>query len=194
MMKKIEIGGMIILLLVVAAFTQTPAFFRPGQETVTAAMIGLIGVLAVTALVRTIGKVTRYGWLMGLGTALLILGAYVFFMDAGFFGIAATLPLSFWHRVTLYTLPAICVEGGLLTLLTVFLEKAARVPPRERTLVLVMFPLYAVAIIATNFLAVGGIVPVEIHVEFSRIVIIAMVVVISGAYFTVRSRGPQALS
>ncbi len=180
LLKSIELLGICVLILVVLALVSTPYFFTSQTLSMTIAtsiMAIAISILSLTSLIRLVGY-THYRWLVVLGSILIIIGGIVFLFLPEFFWKAVSIPFPFWYRVTFYTLPAICVEGGILTLFTVFMEQGtAHRTSREKILLSILFFLYATTMVTTNFLVIGGFVPVQGHIIFSRIVLGTVIII-----------------
>lgn len=192
LLKSIELLGICVLALVVFALVCTPYFFTSQTLLMTIATLTMsiaISILATTSLIRFMGY-TNYRWLALLGSILVGIGGCIFFFLPEFFWKAVSIPFSFWYRVTFYTLPAICVEGGILTLFTVFMEQGTvHRTSREKILLSILFFLYATTMVTTNFLVIGGTISVSGHIFFSRIVLITMIVL--GYYLIANYRKPS---
>lgn len=178
-LKALEFFGIVVLCVIVAAIVTNPALRgMPAQVRIASqVMILLIRILVVTSMVRMLGK-TNYRWLTVLGLTLLITGGLVVYLVPEFFSLMIVLPEPFWAKVSWYALPAVVIEGGILTLFTVLVERGlTRRTSRERWLLGAMFVLYSVFIIAINFLALNGRMSVEGHVFWSRVVVSLVLVV-----------------
>ncbi len=187
----LELLGTVVLILVILALATTPAFFHVGDAMITAITIIMmiaITILAITSFVRRYGF-TSYRWLTFLAIMLLIIGGGVFYGLPQFFYGALALRLPFWYRVSLYTLPAICVEGGLLTLFTVFVERGlSHRSSRERMLISVLFVAYAVLTIGANFLVVNRVLSVEAHLALVRWFLAIVAVLFIGILWHFRNK------
>lgn len=177
-MKYIEFVGSIILILVITAGFLTAEFFmEPRSGIWVAVMLGSIFLLAVTSLVRFAGY-TSYRWLTILGAVLFALGGMVFFFEEHFFMVALQLDQHFFGRLSMYTLPAICIEGGILTLFTVFLEKHRNQSHKSLRIMRMLFMSYFIIMVTSNFLAVSLLINVSSHIIFSKIMFCSMVIMV----------------
>lgn len=171
--------GVIILVIVLAAAHDIPQAVWDTYQLIMYIMIAGVATTALTSFARMAGY-TRYWILLVLGILLLSIGGGMFYFRPDFFATILAIPMGYWVKVTAYSLPAICVEGGLLTLFTLFHERHAWTSVRERNMVITGFSLYAVITVAINFLVIGGIVSVAHQIMFSR-VIIAGTIAVTGA-------------
>lgn len=116
-----------------------------------------------------------------MGIALLLLGAYIPYFDSEYLFWAINLPIEFWFRVSIYSIPAICTEGAAFTLFLAAYKKFPKSFSRKTLLLSIGFIIYAVSTIVMNFLAINYVIPVESHVLFSH-VSISWVIIITIAY------------
>lgn len=186
----LEFLGIGVLILVILAMIVNRSMLDHASGSVLLAscvMFASISLLSVTSLIRTFGY-TNYQFLVILGVVLLGIGGLTFYFIPQFFFYAISVPFSFWCKVSFYTLPAICVEGGIMTLFTVFMEKGTQKrTQRERLLLSITFIAYAVITVATNFLAINKMIPVMAHLLFSRC-IVAMVLIITAHLIVFRNK------
>lgn len=168
-----ETIGQIILLLVVAAML-TYSLPALGHSLTTSVylMTGAIAGLLVLSVTKTLFQKFNTKVLIVLGFTLIGIATFIFFGMPSFFYEIKKLALPYWMLVSVYSLPAICIEGGLMTLFTVFFEKNAdNYSKRERRLIMSCFILYAVLAFSANFLVIGDIVAIEHQLLFSRVII-----------------------
>jgi hypothetical protein len=111
------------------------------------------------------------------GVIILAVGASVFFALPEYFSTLINAPLDFWILVSIYSLPAICVEGGLFTLFTEFLEHERRIKTHEYVWLSVVFLLYIGGSVTANFLVIQGVLTVENQVIFARFIVIASIII-----------------
>lgn len=174
--KILEILGIAVIVLVLLAVLTTSAIVAstPSEIIKTSAVLSvLIAILVTTSIIRLLGK-TNYQWLTILGFTLVIAGMATAFLVPEYFQEMIHLPVPFWYKVSWYTLPAIVIEGGILTLFVVLTEKGllSRFLPRERALISCTFILYAAATVAMNFLVLDTQLTVASHIQWTRIVLL----------------------
>jgi len=135
-------------------------------------MFCLIVLSALFSVARLVGIWNHDRFLVLWGLILLIVGGYALVFLPEFFHTMKELPYSYWHRVSLYSMPAICIEGGLFSLFRAYLVyAAARRSTREHGLLFGVFLLYAIIAVAVNFLAINNTISVDNQLLFSRVVL-----------------------
>ncbi len=179
-MNNFKIIGTIIIGLVITAFFTTPEFFTNISlisHLQVIIMILLLLVVCVTTIIMVIGKPVSDLFLVKLIVGLFLISASVFFGNEEYFSYAIDLPLSFWHRVSFYTLPVIAFESALITGFILFLKQNTftRI---ERILTYGLFGFYSAVTFAVNFMTLGKIFfTIENHIAIARIVIITFAII-----------------
>lgn len=173
-MKFLELLGISVLVLVTSAILvniQVIKNFPQSKISIIFAMVVMLVFLLGTSIVRMLGK-WNYDWLSILGVMLFVTGGCVIYFAPVYFTVAIDLPVSFWHKVVWYTLPAVMIEGGIFTMFTVLMENGTHdnLFIREKRLLSVAFLGYAVFTVTFNFLVLNGIFLPEEHVFWSQIV------------------------
>lgn len=177
----IEVLGNVILLLVILAVL-SPSVRLLGNSfliIVTLSLTGLILIGLISSTLRLLGVENRkFNFIFGF--LLVIAGSLVFFFIPSFFLRTILLPIDFWYKVSFYSLPAICLEGGLFTLFTTHLASNTDYSNRERKLLVACLVLYLIVGVSANFLALNGIISINHQITFSQIVVIALLIVTAG--------------
>jgi hypothetical protein len=83
--------------------------------------------------------------------------------------------MPFWHRVSFYTLPAIALESAIVTGFQYMMQRSRYLTMREQSWITQLFYLYTLMTMAVNFLAIGKIIGVNLHIWIARIVIITSI-------------------
>jgi hypothetical protein len=182
-MKKLHLFGLTIITLVVAAFLNTPAFFVGLSKATKIEIIILIIFLiliALSAILRVFMNCNILPtWLPVIfGTILFITSGFLFFNNADYFLHAIKLPMPFWHRVSFYSLPAISLESAIVTGFEFIMISAKNLSKNERKKITSLFIFYTVVIMVINFLAIGKIFEVSVHVTIARLIIVFCIAVI----------------
>lgn len=135
-------------------------------------VFGMLGFATVVMLVTIFRRIwPRYTLIFVLGALLLVLGGSIAFFFPQYFFDAYALKAMYWIRVSMYSLPAICIEGGILTLYIAFVEKGMGLrTDREKLLMAIAFVLYAIMTVTTNFMTINGTIAVQNHVWFAQAV------------------------
>ncbi len=182
-MKKLHLFGLTIITLIVAAFLNTPAFFVGLSKTTKIEIIILIIFLILIALTAILRVFMNWNsipiWLpIIFGTILFITSGFLFFYNADYFLHAISLPMPFWHRVSFYSLPAIALESSIVTGFEFIMSVAKNLSEREKKGFTTFFIFYTIVIMVINFLAIGTIIDVSLHVTIARIIIVFCVLVV----------------
>jgi hypothetical protein len=180
-MKKLELFGLTIITLIVTAFITTPAFFAVSPLLKTEMGIMLLAIVTMAGItVRQLlypnskpvsTKVVLYCCLVLFASS-----SIVFFFSKEYFLIGSTFPLSFWHRVSFYTLPAITLESALVSLFKIFLEKST-IAGREHRYIKKLFYTYTLSTMAVNFMVILRLLEVQDHLYIARFVIVTAILV-----------------
>ncbi len=176
-MKYLEYVGILVLGLVATAtsshlemLSSMPAIF---SRVAVMMMVLLVLLLGISIVRNSIG--ISYRLLFVFGMVLVGVGAYVVYVTPSYFQYAYELPVTYWLKVCWYTLPAIMIEGGILTLFTVLIERGLNQRTnREKMLLSVM---YASMTVTANFLVLGGIISIPDHILWSQVIVTAVLVV-----------------
>lgn len=183
----IEVLGGIVLMFVCLALISSAVVFPDYLQQVKILIYSMffIAMAVATMTIFRTGKYIKYSMLTVGGILLLILGASVAYLVPEFFHWAINFDTFYWLVVSIYSIPAICIEGGIFTLFIVFLETSlSNRSKREKYLIVTCFALYATLTVTTNFLTINGVITVDSHILFSRIVsAVAMIVAGSILYF-----------
>ena len=179
-MNKLHLFGLTIITLVVAAFLNTPRFFIGVDPIIKIKIIALIALLvsiASVTIVRIFGKTNKIPeWIPGfLGMGLFFISGSMFFFNTDYFWHGVSLPMPFWHRVSFYTLPAIALESTIVTGFEYTMTTIKKLTYRERSWVTRLFFLYTFMTMAVNFMAIGKLIDVSLHIAIARIVIVSSI-------------------
>lgn len=180
-MKKLELFGLTIITLIVTAFVTTPAFFIVSPVLKTEMIIMLLALatmagITVRQLLCPTAKPVSTKVLLYCSLVLFISSSIVFFFNKEYFLIGSSLPMSFWHRVSFYTLPAITLESSLVTLFKIFLKKSTE-PGREHQYVKRLFYTYTISTMAINFMVILKLLPVADHLHIAQFVIVTALLI-----------------
>jgi predicted membrane protein len=124
---------------------------------------------------------------VALAGFLLLFSGYVFYFSPEYFQYSLGLNLTFWDIVSVYSLPAIALEGAIFTLLDQLSYQYS--DKRSRRLISFMFVFYAFFAVATNFAAIAGTIQISHQILFSRA--IWLLVIISTGIYVVRRGSSQ---
>jgi hypothetical protein len=175
-MKKLHLFGLTIITLIVAAFLNTPAFFVGLSKTTKIEIVILIIFLILIALAAILRVFINWNslptWLPVIfGTILFMTSGFIFFYNADYFFHAINLPMPFWHRVSFYSLPAISLESAIVTGFEFIMSTVKNLSKKERKKITTLFIFYTIVIMVINFLAIGKIFEVSVHVTIARLII-----------------------
>lgn len=181
--KAIEGIGLVILLIVLAAIHDIPEVLWNNSKIhpVFLLMTAAVSVMALASFARMFGYM-RYRVLILTGVTMLCIGGYVFYFVPDFFNIVLPVSMGFWLKVTAYSLPAICIEGGLLTLFTVFRETKLHITSGERDWLQVGFAIYAIIAMSVNFAVILGYMEIAHQIQFSQVILTGTLIIT--AYIT----------
>jgi hypothetical protein len=171
--KIIEYSGSFILIVVIIAIANADV----GSKSALFPLMMGIGIMLVNSVLRT--QLTLPTVYLQVSALLcLAAGGYYFLFYPQYFSQMHSSILSFWYRACLYSLPAICIEGGVLTLVTVLQESDSQcLTTREKKFLYVGFISYAIIAIAVNFMALGNVIQVQTHIAFTKAVLIALIAI-----------------
>lgn len=184
-MKNLHLFGLTIIILVTAAFINTPVFFR-GLSLMTRIEVIILITFLITIALVTIGRLYRKEPKLSnelssfLGIGLFITSSAIFFGNTHYFYHGVTLPLPFWHRVSFYTLPAIALESAVVTGFQYMIDTIKKLSNREKSWITRLFFFYTLITMAINFMAIGKLISVGLHISIARIVIISTVSIAIG--------------
>lgn len=176
--KAIEGIGLAILVVVLVAIHDIPEILWNNSKLhpVFLLMTAAVSVMALASVARIFGYM-RYRILTLMGVTMLCIGGYVFYFVPDFFNTVLPVSMGFWLKVTAYSLPAICVEGGLLTLFTVFRETKLHITSGDRDWLQVGFPIYAIIAMSVNFAVILGFVEITHQILFSQIILTGTLII-----------------
>lgn len=169
----IEILGAAVILCVCLALSTSLIIFPDYMPSMWLIMYGMF-YFAMATMTMTIYRSCSwisYKLLTVCGILLLLAGAGIAYSVPMYFHWAVNLNEWYWLRVSVYSIPAICIEGGIVTLFIVLLDtELAKWTKRARLLIVTVFVLYAVFTVTANFLSINRVMTVDSHILFSRIV------------------------
>lgn len=176
----IELLGVIVLILVLLG---TTAALRTSLELSTSNRIAVTMLLTAIcfsiplSLLHILGYKVRSGYRIIFGITLITLGSIAVYAIPSYFHTMIRLPLYFWYKVSIFSLPAICIDGGLFTLFTELQESKEGLYPREVALLSFGFICYTVLAVTVNFVVLLMIWGVEHQIVFYRILIFFTVLI-----------------
>jgi hypothetical protein len=176
-MKKLHLFGITIISLVVAALINTPSFYIGLSKDTRIQMIILITFLILIALTAILRIFMNWGiipaWVsVFFGVALFITSGYMFFYNTDYFLHAINMPMPYWHRVSFYTLPAIALESAIVTGFEYIMNTANKLTGAEKKKITLLFIFYTITTMAINFLAIGTVIDVALHITIARLILI----------------------
>lgn len=186
LMKILEIFGLIIIALITTAFLTTPTFFTGVPLVMRIEILCMLVPLVLMAGItirRLVGNRPPLPIIFILVIALILYmtSSVVFFTNENYFWHGATLPLSFWHRVSFYTLPAITLESALVTLFVCLIAHPQRFTKRELVFISRLFYGYTLTTMIVNFMVIGNAgITVTQHLFIAKAIIIGAGVVTIG--------------
>lgn len=128
----------------------------------------------IVSVAHQIGKRTSKTRIFLSGT-LLVYAAMVFFINENYLDQVILAKIPFWYLVSIYSLPAIALEGAIFTLLDE-LRVYYKNDFRSQVLIVVLFALYALVAVSTNFAAILGYISIGHQVFFSRTILVLVIV------------------
>lgn len=179
-MRYLEYLGIVVLGLVALA-TSTHLEVLQSMPEVFSRGAGLMLVLLVVLLLISVVRNIRgfsHRALFAFGMILVGVGAYIVYVTPTYFTYAYQLEVSYWLKVCWYTLPAIMIEGGILTLFTVLIERGlTERTHHEKILLSIMFILYASMTVTANFMVLGGVLTIADHILWSQVIVTGVLIV-----------------
>lgn len=180
-MNNLKIFGLTIIFLIVTAFLTTPSFFE-NLSMVTIIQIICMLVFLITISITTIidfrdkGAISLWANLL-LIAFLFLSSSSVFLWNQDYFTHGLALPLSFWHRVSFYTLPAITLESAIVTAFVLFI-KIKSLTKKEYYYTTSLFFMYTLFTLLVNFMVIGDIFfTVTDHLRIARVIIITFAII-----------------
>ncbi len=179
-MKELKTFGLIIIILIVVAFITTPQFFV-GNALLSLIQILLLLPLLVAAAAMTLvelflKKVPSVIFQTVIAILLFVVASSIFLFNKEYLVHGLSLPLSFWHRVSFYTLPAIAFESGVITLFSVFIPRSKKLFEREKSYLFNCLGIYAISVMAINFATIAELVTIDTHVLISKGIIAVFII------------------
>jgi hypothetical protein len=180
-MKYLQIFGVTIITLIVTAFVTTPSFFNYMSVT-TLMVVATLIVGLLFMIVATVGQLSRYFYPLPnnvqvwVALLLFFMSSMLFVFFPEYFKAGVSLPMSFWHRVSFYTLPAIAFETGVITLFRLLVLGSVKVSRYEKKYLQTGVIVYAICVMVINFMTILGVMPVYTHLAISQGVIVTMII------------------
>lgn len=183
MLKIIETIGLFTLIIVILAISNDKRILAT-TDNITSFYAYFIYVLLIVSAIlsalnfyiknKNLHLIRKY-----LGILLFVTGAIGFFFFPDYFYNSISVQMPYWYQATLYTLPAICVEGGIFTLFSLHLLKIKNVRKIENeNAINSLFLFYAVVMVGINFFVINKVIDVSIHLLVSKIVILLLIILI----------------
>lgn len=116
------------------------------------------------------------------GVILMLIGGVVVYLVPSYFEVALGLEIGFWYKVSIFSLPAICIEGAVFTICTELQHTALSLNNREYRFLNWFFVIYIVGAVSTNFLVINRVWEVVDQVHFYRIFVFLSVLTLSVLY------------
>jgi hypothetical protein len=176
-MKKIFIGlrtlGVLVLVLVTISNIRTISTVETSNiiTSVTVSMSFAVCIGIVLSTHQLIHKNDFNVLRVIYGVIIMTLGGIVVYLLPSYFHSYFDLPINFWKKVSLFSLPAICIEGGLFTLYTELEHIRLKLLKREHRIVNIAFIIYTISAITTNFLVLNSVWPINEQLLFYRTLI-----------------------
>lgn len=168
----IEGIGAVVVLLVWMALTNYVVIFPETIPMISMVIYGMYTFATIT-MIMTIFRsyqLINYRILTVCGIALLIMGASIPYLVPEYFHWAVNVHQWYWLRVSVYSVPAICIEGAIFTLFVVLHESGLEHrTEREKLLLTIGFVLYAILTVTLNFMSINKSITVDFHILFSKV-------------------------
>lgn len=169
----IETVGAIVVLLVWLALTNFEIIFPDTIPMISLVIYGMYTFATITMILTIFrsSKLISYRILTVCGTVLLIMGASIPYLVPEYFHWAVNVHQWYWLRVSMYSVPAICIEGAIFTLFVVLHENGLEHrTDREKLLLTIGFVVYATFTVTANFMSINKTISVDSHILFAKIV------------------------
>lgn len=169
----IESIGAVVVLLVWMALTNFVVIFPENLPMISMVIYGMYTFATITMILTIFrsSELINYRILTVCGIALLVMGASIPYLVPEYFHWAVNVHQWYWLRVSVYSVPAICIEGAIFTLFVVLHESGLEHrTEREKLLLTIGFVLYAILTVTANFLSINRVITVDSHILFSKIV------------------------
>jgi hypothetical protein len=180
--KILEISGTITLILSILGLTDISTTSWQLLSTATLWCVGIGAALAIISIAITIAELTGKHIPVRLRSAqtaiLMVFGAIVFFCLPEYLTETKALQENFWAIVSIYSLPAICVEGALFNMFFYHSNKG------DRKIYEYLFTAYATFAVGINFVSLSQVITTDQHILWARLVIIVAIM----AFTIVKSR------
>lgn len=179
-MHKLKLFGLVVISLIVVAFVTTPQFFVGNTVlslTQILLLLPLLGAAAAMTLVELFSKkVPDVRFQTVVAVLLFVTASSVFLVNKEYLDHGLSLTMSFWHRVSFYTLPAIAFESGVITLFSIFVPKSNSLSEREKNYLFSCLGIYAISVMVINFATILEFLSIDTHVFISKRIIIVFLV------------------
>lgn len=189
-LRIIEIIGLIVLLLIITAISGMK--IEVHSQPVFVSLIAL-SVMVIISIFLSIGRILRLTRgiknLIISGFVLLLSGGLVMIFIPEFFNIMKNIPYSYWHKVSVYSLPAVCIEGGLFNLFQAHVLSSRKTTKRENVFLFSGFLVYAITAVSINFFALSEVVSIKEQLMFSKNILL-MTIIISFVVYLKNIRKP----
>jgi hypothetical protein len=169
----IEGIGAVVVLLVWMALTNYVVIFPETIPMISMVIYGMYWFATITMIMTIFrsSELINYRILTVCGIALLIMGASIPYLVPEYFHWAVNVHQWYWLRVSVYSVPAICIEGAIFTLFVVLHESGLEHrTAREKLLLTIGFVLYAILTVAWNFMSINRSITVDSHILFAKII------------------------
>lgn len=169
----IEVVGAIVVFFVWLALTNFVIAFPETTPSLSLVIYGMYGFATITMILTIFrsSKLISYRLLTVMGILLLIMGASIPYIVPEYFHWAVDIHEWYWLRVSVYSIPAICIEGAIFTLFVVLHENSlGNRTEREKILLTIAFVVYAVLTVTFNFMSINKSITVDSHILFAKIV------------------------
>ncbi len=169
----IETIGAIVVLFVWLALTNFVIIFPQTIPMLSFVIYGMYSFATITMILTIFrsSSLISYRLLTVCGIALLIMGASIPYIIPEYFHWAVSIHEWYWLRVSVYSVPAICIEGAIFTLFVILHENSlGNRTHREKLLLTIGFVVYAILTVALNFMSINKTITVDSHILFSKVV------------------------
>ena len=168
----IEIVGAIVVFFVWLALINFVIAFPETKPPLSLIIYGMYGFATITMVLTIFRRfLASYRLITICGIILLIMGASIPYLVPEYFHWAVNIHEWYWLRVSVYSIPAICIEGAIFTLFVVLHENSlGNRTEREKILLTIAFVVYAILTVTFNFMSINKSITVDSHILFSKIV------------------------
>lgn len=194
-LNLIEFTGLVVLLLVTIALTRITTiqylsvwsieFIVYITMVILIILSIVIGLLHTTNRLGTLTSIRKY-----FGALLFFVGGSVFFFLTEYLHLFLESRLDFWNKVSIYSLPAICVVGGIFTLYTEIIER--NISRQHEFIITSTLSLMSVLLVVTsNFLVLNNIILQSHYISIVRSVVFSICIL--GLLYVQNKKPPSLL-